>query len=95
MSEGPPTWTLAVGVKGPGTTYDAVTANQVMELGMVEATHVIPSFEYAAELEYMATVANLPVTGLTVTEAQDTALGKGFDATHVIPSFEYAAAVEP
>jgi hypothetical protein len=94
MSVGPPTWTLAVGVKGPGMRYDAVTAFHPEELGSVAATHVIPSFEYAVAVLSDVTT-NRPVVGLTVTEFQLAALGRGLVATHVIPSFEYAAVVLP
>ena len=92
MSVGPPTWTLAVGVRGPGTRYDAVTERQGAVLDIVDGTQVIPSFEYAVADVLLATATNRPVVGLTVTESHAEELGI-VAATQVMPSFEYAAAV--
>ena len=68
---------------------------QFAELGRAPpATHVMPSFEYAAAVELFAIVTNLPVTGLTVTAIHVEELGRAPPATQLIPSLEYAAAVE-
>jgi hypothetical protein len=69
-----------------------VTAFHPEELGSVAATHVMPSLEYAAAALSDVTTKR-PLVGLTVTEFQLAALGRGLVTTHVIPSFEYAAVV--
>ena len=62
-------------------------------VGRVAATHVIPSFEYAALDEPFATVTKRPVLGLFATALQFAVDGR-VAAVHANPSFEYAAVVE-
>ena len=95
MSVGPPTWTLAVGVKGVlATPYKAVTDLHAEELGSVEGIQDEPLSEYAAIVPFCVTTTNRPVMGLTVTAYQFDALGS-VAAIQVEPLSEYAADVSP
>jgi hypothetical protein len=95
MSEGPPTWTLAVGVNGIIVPGSVVIEIQSTELEReVTVIQFIPFSEYAAVADGLdATATKRPITELYVTEFHLDVLGIVIEVQLAPPS-EYAPELE-